>query len=147
MYYKTFLSVSIWLAVRLASATPIGTIQGAGATATPGTYTIEAVVTAVYPDLQSAGFYVQNDAATADKSAATSDALFVVQSSPTVAVGDRVRISGTVREDAAAPSFGQAVLLEPTITYELHNTRVEVNGIGDDRWRYGVLCGMLTLSF
>ena len=116
MYYKTFLSVSIWLAVRLASATPIGTIQGAGATATPGTYTIEAVVTAVYPDLQPAGFYVQNDAATADKSAATSDALFVVQSSPTVAVGDRVRISGTVREDAAAPSFGQAVLLEPTIT-------------------------------
>ena len=116
MYYKVLLGTAIWLAARTVSATPIGTIQGAGATATPGTYTIEAVVTAVYPDLQPAGFYVQNDAATADNNPATSDALFVVQSGPTVAVGDRVRIRGTVREDADAPSFGQAVLLEPTIT-------------------------------
>ncbi|GAA4043911.1 hypothetical protein GCM10022409_32490 [Hymenobacter glaciei] len=116
MYYKLLLSLGIWLAARSVSATSIGAIQGAGATAAPGTYTIEAIVTAVYPHLQPAGFYVQNDAASADKSAATSDALFVVQSSPTVAVGDRVRIRGTVREDAAAPSYGQAVLLEPAIT-------------------------------
>ena len=116
MSYKNILCVLLCLAARAGSATPIGTIQGAGATATPGTYTIEAIVTAVYPNLQPAGFYVQNDAATADKDPATSDALFVVQASPTVAVGDRVRLRGTVREDAAAPSFGQAVLLEPTIT-------------------------------
>ena len=116
MYHKLLLSASVWLATHAVAATPIGAIQGAGPAATAGTYTIEAVVTAVYPNLQPAGFYVQDDAATADRNPATSDALFVVQSGPTVAVGDRVRISGTVREDKAAPSFGQAVLLEPSVT-------------------------------
>ena len=116
MYYKLFLFAVIGLAARTVSATPIGAIQGPGATATAGTYTIEGVVTAVYPNLQPAGFYVQNDAATADGNPATSDALFVVQDGPTVAVGDRLRIRGAVREDMAAPSYGQAVLLEPTIT-------------------------------
>ena len=97
-------------------ATPIGTIQGTGALAASGTYTIEGIVTGVYAGLSPAGFYVQNDAAGADGDAATSDALFVVQASPTVAVGNRVRISGAVQEIASTPSFNQAVLTGPAIT-------------------------------
>ena len=109
------------LAAGLASAqaqaiTPIGTIQGTGGLATAGSYTIEGVVTGVYAGLSPAGFYVQNDAATADGDPATSDALFVVQAAPTVAVGNRVRISGAVQEMASTPSFNQAVLTSPVIT-------------------------------
>jgi hypothetical protein len=96
--------------------TSIGAIQGSGVLAASGTYTIEAVVTGVYPNLSPAGFYVQNDAAAADGDPATSDALFVVQTSPTVAVGNRVRITGAVQEIAGTPSFNQAVLTGPAIT-------------------------------
>ena len=59
---------------------------------------------------------MQNDAATADGDPATSDALFVVQTAPTVAVGDRVRISGAVQELASSPSYNQAVMTTPAIT-------------------------------
>ncbi|MBJ6107906.1 ExeM/NucH family extracellular endonuclease [Hymenobacter sp. BT523] len=104
------------MGARAASATSIGTIQGSGASAKAGTYTVEAVVTGVYAGLNPAGFYVQDDKATADGNPATSDALFVVAAAPTVRLGDRVRISGTVRENAGAPSFNQAVLTEPNIT-------------------------------
>ncbi|MFC6221884.1 ExeM/NucH family extracellular endonuclease [Hymenobacter artigasi] len=98
------------------AVTPIGTIQGTGAVATAGTYTIEGVVTGVYADLSPAGFYIQNDAASADGNPATSDALFVAQTSPTVAVGSRLRITGAVQEGPASPSFNQAVLTSPAIT-------------------------------
>jgi len=98
------------------SVTPIGVIQTNGALATPGTYTVEGIVTGVYPGLSPAGFYVQNDAATADGDPATSDALFVVETAPTVAVGSRVRISGAVLETPASPSFNQAVLTNPATT-------------------------------
>jgi predicted extracellular nuclease len=98
------------------TVTSIGTIQGSGALATSGTYTIEGVVTGVYPELSPAGFYVQNDAASADGNPATSDALFVVQTTSTVVVGNRVRITGPVQEIASTPSFNQAVLTSPAIT-------------------------------
>jgi predicted extracellular nuclease len=98
------------------TVTPIGTIQGSGALATPGTYTIEGVVTAVYPGLSPAGFYVQNDLASADTDPTTSDALYVVQTNPSVVVGNRVRITGPVQEIASTPSFNQAVLTSPAIT-------------------------------
>jgi predicted extracellular nuclease len=101
--------------VPAAPVTRIGAIQGKGAAAQAGTYTIEAVVTAVYGRLNPAGFYVQEVAPATDNNPATSDALFVVQPGPTVAVGDKVRVSGTVQEGAAAPSFDQAVLVQPTI--------------------------------
>ncbi|MBF9221655.1 ExeM/NucH family extracellular endonuclease [Hymenobacter ruricola] len=113
---KLVLFAGFLLGVGAAGATPIGTIQGTGASAKAGTYTIEAVVTGVYAGLNPAGFYVQDDKATADGNPATSDALFVAAPAPTVSIGDRVRVSGTVREDAGAPSFNQAVLTEPTIT-------------------------------
>ena len=105
-----------FIPVRAQTITPIGTIQGNGVLATSGNYTIEGVVTGVYAGLSPAGFYVQNDAASADGDPATSDALFVVQASPTVMVGNRVRISGAVLEIASSPSFNQAVLTNPVIT-------------------------------
>ena len=116
-----FVFLPALLAIGLAAAqaqtiTPIGTIQGSGVLATSGNYAIEGVVTGVYAGLSPAGFYVQNDAAAADGDPMTSDALFVVQTSPTVAVGNRVRISGAVQEIASTPSFNQAVLTTPVIT-------------------------------
>ncbi|MDB5236211.1 MAG: hypothetical protein JWR44_3204, partial [Hymenobacter sp.] len=116
MSCKHVLLIGFTLAASWAGATPIGTIQGTGPAAKPGTYTIEAVVTGVYAGLNPAGFYVQDETAGADGNPATSDALFVAAPSPTVSVGDRVRITGAVREDGAAPSFNQAVLTEPAIT-------------------------------
>ncbi|OGX85599.1 ExeM/NucH family extracellular endonuclease [Hymenobacter glacialis] len=116
MRCKLVLSAISFLAAAQVSAIPIGTIQGTGNEAKAGTHTIEAVVTGVYKGLNPAGFYVQDETATADGNPATSDAIFVVQKDPTVAVGDKVRITGSVREDARAPSFTQAVLLEPQIT-------------------------------
>ncbi|RZL05229.1 MAG: hypothetical protein EOO62_19625, partial [Hymenobacter sp.] len=98
-----------------AAVTHIGTIQGAGAEATPGTYTIEGIVTGVYPDLKPGGFYIQEATAETDGNPATSDALFVLQAKPTVQVGDRLRITGNVQEGRGTPSYEQAVLTEPTI--------------------------------
>ncbi|MBF9142682.1 ExeM/NucH family extracellular endonuclease [Hymenobacter properus] len=115
MLGKLLLSTGFILGAGAAGATPIGAIQGSGAAAKPGTYTIEAVVTGVYAGLNPAGFYVQDETATADGNPATSDALFVVAPNPTVKIGDKVRISGVVREDAGAPSFNQAILTEPSI--------------------------------
>ncbi|OGX85606.1 hypothetical protein BEN48_01880 [Hymenobacter glacialis] len=103
-------------AARAQQITPIGIIQGSGALATSGTFTIEGIVTGVYAGLSPAGFYVQNDAAGSDGDATTSDALFVVQNSPSVVVGNRVRITGVVQENATTPSFNQAVLTGPVIT-------------------------------
>ncbi len=109
---------------RAQSVTPIGVIQTAGPTATAGTFTVEGIVTGVYPAWGPAGFFVQNDAATADPDPATSDALYVVQSSPTVAPGDRVRVVGTVAERSTAPSNGMAVLTTPVVTVLARNQPV-----------------------
>ncbi|HEX8506311.1 MAG TPA: ExeM/NucH family extracellular endonuclease [Hymenobacter sp.] len=114
--HKLVLGAGLLLASHLAAATSIGSIQGQGAAATAGSYTIEAVVTGVYAGLNPGGFYVQDEAATADGNPATSDALFVVQPDPTVKIGDRVRVTGVVKEESAAPSFSQAILTEPVIT-------------------------------
>lgn len=103
------------IAVVAQPTTPIGVIQTSGATATAGTFTIEGIVTGVYPAWGPAGFFVQNDAATADADPASADALYVVQSNPAVSPGDRVRVTGTVAERATAPSNGLAVLTVPTI--------------------------------
>ena len=104
-------------AAALAQAiTPIGTLQTSGPAATAGPATVRAVVTAVYPNLSPAGYFVQNEAADADGDPATSDALFVAQASPTVAVGERLLLTGTVQEDGAFPSYNQAVLVGATAT-------------------------------
>lgn len=96
--------------------TRIGVIQGKGTAATPGTYTVEGIVTAVYPNLKPGGFYVQESAAASDGNPATSDALFVAQATSTVKVGDLVRLTGSVAEDAPGDLSGQAAMVEPTVT-------------------------------
>ena len=80
-------------------ATPIHAIQGSGATfALGGAQSVEAVVTALMPGLR--GFYIQEEASDEDGDPTTSEGLFVFtgSSSFSVAVGDRVRVNGTVIE-------------------------------------------------
>lgn len=97
------------------SVTKINVIQGTGTTATAGTFTSEGIVTGVYPDLSPAGFYMQEEDADADSDPNTSEGIFVV-SSDAVSVGNLVRVTGTVQENSATPSFGQAVLATATVT-------------------------------
>lgn len=108
-------TVNVSLADNDAGVTALHDIQGAGNTATPGTYTAEAIVTGVYPTLSPAGFYMQEEDTDADANPATAEGIFVV-SAATVAPGDKVRVEGTVSEDAASPSFGQAVFNTATVT-------------------------------
>ncbi|PSK93292.1 ExeM/NucH family extracellular endonuclease [Taibaiella chishuiensis] len=102
------------------AVTRIHTIQGAGATATAGTYTAEAVVTGVYPVLSPAGFYIQEEDVDADANPATSEGIFVV-SPAAVVVGDRVRVTGAVLESGASPSFNQAVFNTPSVIVLAHD--------------------------
>ncbi len=95
-------------------ATLISTIQGTGTAATAGNFTIEGIVTGVYTTLSPAGFYMQEEDADKDSNPATSEGIFVVTSG-TVAVGDKVRVSGTVLESSAAPSYNQAVISSTAI--------------------------------
>ena len=90
-------------------STPISSIQGAGMTATSGSYTVEAIVTGVFPTLSPAGFYIQEEDADADTDPKTSEGIFVVTSSA-VKIGDKVKVSGSVLESSASPSFNQAVI-------------------------------------
>ena len=81
--------------------TPTYTIQGSGsATTIPGTYTTEGVVVGDYEggvSPQIRGFYIQD--ATGDGNVATSDGLFVYNgSNDSVALGDLVRVTGTVSD-------------------------------------------------
>jgi predicted extracellular nuclease len=90
-------------------STPIHSIQGTGMAAVAGSYTIEAIVTGIYPTLSPAGFYVQEEDADWDADINTSEGIFVV-SSAAVSVGDKVKVTGTVLEGSAAPSYNQAVI-------------------------------------
>ena len=79
--------------------TLISAIQGSGATATSGTFTIEGIVVGDYQTQGSGqlrGFFVQEEDSDADADAATSEGIFVFCSScPTaVSVGDKVRVTG-----------------------------------------------------
>jgi predicted extracellular nuclease len=96
-------------------SSPIHSIQGAGAAAIAGTFTAEAIVTGIYPTLSPAGFYIQEENTDADADPNTSEGIFIVSTTP-VAVGDLVRVTGTVQENAATPSFNQAVFSSPTVT-------------------------------
>lgn len=96
-------------------ATLISQIQGAGTTAIAGNYTIEAIVTGIYPTLSPAGFYIQEEDIEWDANINTSEGIYVVSATP-VAVGDRVRVTGTVQENGSTPSFNQAVVHTATVT-------------------------------
>ena len=89
------------------AATAIHAIQGSGATSPlAGTsVVVEAVVVGDFqnngqPDSgELDGFYVQEEDANADADSATSEGIFVfAPAAPDVAVGDRVRVAGTVSE-------------------------------------------------
>lgn len=101
---------------------PVGIsgIQGTGTTATAGSFTVEAIVTGIYPTLSPAGFYIQEEDADADADPNTSEGIFVV-SAASVAVGDLVRVTGTVQENGSTPSFNQAVFATPTVTILSNN--------------------------
>ncbi len=92
------------------AVTLISAIQGTGAESPVKgkTHTVEAVVTATMPGTTGlGGFYIQQTDATVDTDANTSEGIFVFDSlkTPTVAVGDLVRVSGVVEE-----AFGQTQL-------------------------------------
>ncbi|WP_375437920.1 ExeM/NucH family extracellular endonuclease [uncultured Hymenobacter sp.] len=96
--------------------TKISSIQGTGATVAAGTYNVEAIVTGVYATLNPAGFYVQEEDSDSDGNGNSSEAIFVVQAGATVAVGDKVKVTGVAQETSATPSFNQAVLTSSVVT-------------------------------
>ena len=96
-------------------STPIHSIQGAGMAATSGSYTVEAIVTGVYPTLSPAGFYIQEEDADIDSDPKTSEGIFVV-SSAAVTIGDKVKVSGNVLESPSSPSFNQAVISATSVS-------------------------------
>lgn len=102
------------------TVTKIGVVQGTGMTATAGAFTVEAIVTGVYPNLSPAGFYIQEEDADIDANPLTSEGIFVV-STQAVTVGDKVRVTGPVQESGASPSFNQAVFSSAVVTV-LSNT-------------------------
>lgn len=93
---------------------PISSIQGYGMQALPGTYYIEAIVTAVFPLLSPSGFYVQEEEIDQDTSVLTSEGIFVVSDSM-VTIGDRLKILGDVYEGPLYPSYNQAVIVPSEI--------------------------------
>jgi uncharacterized protein len=96
--------------VPLEPVTRIHAIQGSGATATAGTFTIEGIVVGDFQGTgQLGGFYLQEEDTDADGNALTSEGIFV-NSLAAVNFGDRVRVTGTVVENATTPSFGQAII-------------------------------------
>ena len=83
------------------AATFISAVQGSGlATPISGTVvSIEGVVVGDYQEAgQLGGFYVQEEDGDADGDAATSEGIFVFNTSNAVAAGQRVRVTGTASE-------------------------------------------------
>jgi uncharacterized protein len=83
------------------TATPIHQIQGSAASSplVGQIVTTEGIVTADYQGTnQLGGYYVQSAAANADANAATSEGLYVFDTTNPVTVGDAVRVQGTVTE-------------------------------------------------
>lgn len=95
------------------SATLISSIQGSGASSPllGSTQTIEAIVVADFQNAnQLGGFFVQEEDAHADGNPQTAEGIYIA-STTAVAIGDRVRISGTVAE-----TFQLTQLNNPTIS-------------------------------
>ncbi|MFD1716318.1 ExeM/NucH family extracellular endonuclease [Georgenia deserti] len=97
----------------------ISDIQGSGETyddACAGEQTVEAVVTAVKPDL--GGFYLQEEPADADDDPATSEGIFVYGTTDGVNAGEQVRVTGTVGEYETTQDgveTSQTQLTDPTV--------------------------------
>ena len=90
-----------------AVATPIHPVPGSGTTSAwvGQTQTIDGIVTAAFQGSGGlGGFYVQAAEADYDTDAATSEGIFVRNTSFAVNAGDIVRVTGTVAEFGTAPS-------------------------------------------
>jgi predicted extracellular nuclease len=102
--------------------TYISDIQGTGSTfnsAFGGTQTIEGIVTRAFQgSTKLNGFYVQEEDADADGNSATSEAIFVYDPSGkfTGNVGDKVRITGTVKEFTSTSNGNISSLTQLDIT-------------------------------
>ncbi len=86
-------------------ATPIDVIQGSGSTSPLAGQTVDIegiVVGSFQGSAHLNGFYLEEPAATQDGNPQTSEGIFVFANTPTVNVGDRVRIRGTVSEYSSA---------------------------------------------
>lgn len=82
------------------AATRVAAIQGSGAASASvgNNLSIEAIVVADFQNTtQLGGFFVQEEDADSDGNIATSEGIYVVSTAP-VAVGDRVRVTGTIAE-------------------------------------------------
>ncbi len=95
------------------AATLISSVQGAGANSPllGNNVSIEGVVVADFQNSdQLGGFFVQEEDAQADGNSQTSEGIYI-SSTTAVAIGDRVRVSGTVAE-----TFGLTQLSSTTVT-------------------------------
>jgi len=101
--------------------TPIHDVQGSGSTAATGTFTIEGIVVGDYQTTgtgQLSGFFVQEEDADIDASAAPSEGIFIYCGgcSTAVNVGDKVRVTGASSEynglsELSATTAGSVVVL------------------------------------
>ncbi|NUN65608.1 ExeM/NucH family extracellular endonuclease [Pseudanabaena biceps] len=100
--------------------TKISAIQGSGSTAAlTGIQTIEGIVTRAFLGATKLnGFYVQEEDADSDGNDATSEAIFVYDPNGKFAgsVGDKVRITGTVKEFTSTSNGNNSSLTELDIT-------------------------------
>jgi predicted extracellular nuclease len=100
--------------------TKIHDIQGSGATAALlGSQSIEGIVTRVFAGAGKLnGFYVQEEDADADNNAATSEAIFVFDTTGkfTGNVGDKVRVTGIAKEFTSTSNGNNSSLTELDIT-------------------------------
>ena len=95
------------------NATLISAIQGTGASSllVGNTVTLEAIVVADFQNAnQLGGFFVQQDKALADSNSQTSDGIYVANTTA-VAMGDRVRVSGTVAETFGLTQLNNATVI------------------------------------
>lgn len=77
--------------------------------------TITGTVTADFQGgTQLGGFFVQQG--NLDGDSATSDGIFVAATTPDVAVGDPVQVSGVVRDGTGSPAFRQTLINNATVT-------------------------------
>jgi predicted extracellular nuclease len=116
------------------TTTLIHDIQGSAATSPlSGSKTVEGIVVGVDDQIGSSfgtgnaintfptdrGFYLQEEVADYDANPLTSEGIFIGLSSASTAlpsVGDKVRLTGTIRDGQSAPAFGQTRLETSSFT-------------------------------
>ncbi len=96
-----------------ATAVPIYTIQGTGATSSYVNQQVETtgIVTAVFNQPgKIGGFFIQDEGG--DNNSSTSDGIFVSNTSTSVQAGDKVRVTGTVSENNGRTQLSSVTINE-----------------------------------